>query len=71
MARRAIGVTVLFCLVWPVTVLQAQAPKARAITAAEAKNHIGETATACGKVASTKYAASSRGQPTFINLDEP
>jgi micrococcal nuclease len=41
------------------------------ITAAEAKNHIGETATVCGEVASTRYATSSRGQPTFINLDKP
>lgn len=44
---------------------------AETITASEAKNHIGETATVCGEVASTKYAASSRGQPTFINLDKP
>jgi DNA/RNA endonuclease YhcR with UshA esterase domain len=65
------GVLVLFCVVGLATVLQAQAPGAHAITAAEAKNHIGETATVCGKVASTKYAASSRGQPTFINLDKP
>jgi DNA/RNA endonuclease YhcR with UshA esterase domain len=41
------------------------------MTAAEAKNHIGETATVCGEVASMRYAASSRGQPTFINLDKP
>ncbi len=41
------------------------------ITASEAKNHIGETATVCGEVASTRYAASSRGQPTFINLNKP
>ena len=41
------------------------------ITAVEAKNHIGENATVCGEVASTRYAASSRGQPTFINLDKP
>ena len=41
------------------------------LSAAEAKNHLGETATVCGKVASTKYAASTRGQPTFLNLDKP
>lgn len=44
---------------------------AETITASEAKNHIGETAAVCGKVASTKYAASTRGKPTFINLDKP
>ena len=53
----------IFC-VWP------RMAWAENITAYEAKNHIGETATVCGIVASTKYAASSRGQPTFINLDK-
>jgi DNA/RNA endonuclease YhcR with UshA esterase domain len=41
------------------------------LSAAEAKDHVGETATVCGTVASAKYAAGSRGQPTFLNLDEP
>lgn len=41
------------------------------IAAAEAKDHIGERATVCGKVASTHYAKSSKGEPTFLNLDEP
>jgi hypothetical protein len=41
------------------------------ITPREAKNHAGELATVCGKVASTHYASSTKGQPTFINLDEP
>jgi hypothetical protein len=42
---------------------------AQSITAADAKNHIGEQATVCGKVASEHTATSSRGEPTFINLD--
>jgi hypothetical protein len=41
------------------------------ITAAEAKNHVGEKGTVCGQVVSTHYAASTRGRPTFINLDKP
>jgi hypothetical protein len=41
------------------------------ITASEAENHIGERATVCGKVVNATYAASSQGQPTFLNLDEP
>src|SRR5580698_1296587 len=41
------------------------------ISAAEAKSHVGERATVCGEVASTHYAVSSRGSPTFINLDKP
>ena len=40
-------------------------------TAAEAKDHVGETATVCGHVVSTRYAASTKGQPTFLNLDKP
>ena len=40
------------------------------LTAAEAKNHIGERATVCGNVVSTHYAARSKGNPTFLNLDE-
>ena len=41
------------------------------ITAAEAKDHVGETRTVCGKVASTHFASKSKGDPTFLNLDEP
>jgi hypothetical protein len=41
----------------------------QSITSADAKNHIGEQATVCGKVASERTATSSRGEPTFINLD--
>jgi hypothetical protein len=41
------------------------------ITAAEAKNHVGERATVCGNVVSTHYAARTKGNPTFLNLDEP
>ena len=35
----------------------------------QAGSHVGEHATVCGKVVGAKYASSSRGQPTFINLD--
>jgi hypothetical protein len=48
--------------------LHAQAKK---LTTAEAKDHIGDRATVCGKVVSTHYAKSSKGEPTFLNLDEP
>lgn len=43
----------------------------KTITAADAKNHIGESATVCGKVVSSRYADRSKGEPTFLNLDEP
>jgi len=48
--------------------LQAQTSK---ITASQAKDHVGQRATVCGTVASTRYAEKSKGQPTFLNLDEP
>jgi DNA/RNA endonuclease YhcR with UshA esterase domain len=41
------------------------------LSAAEAKDHFGENATVCGEVAGTRYVASSKGQPTFLNLDKP
>jgi hypothetical protein len=41
------------------------------LTAVEAKAHVGETATVCGEVVSTRYAASTKGRPTFLNLDKP
>ncbi len=41
------------------------------LSASEAKEHFGETATVCGPVVSTRYAESSKGQPTFLNLDKP
>src|SRR5438309_4152611 len=41
------------------------------LTAVEAKDHVGETATVCGVAVSTRYAASTKGQPTFLNFDKP
>jgi len=42
---------------------------AQTISATDAKNHVGEKATVCGKIASERTVSSSRGEPTFINLD--
>lgn len=41
------------------------------LSATEAKHHIGEKATVCGKVAGTYYGARSLNDPTFVNLDKP
>jgi len=41
------------------------------INALEAAKHIGDQATVCGNVASTRYASSTRGEPTFLNLEKP
>jgi DNA/RNA endonuclease YhcR with UshA esterase domain len=40
-------------------------------TASEARTHVGETATICGEVVSTRFAASAKGHPTFLNLEKP
>ena len=50
------------------SVLYAQAGH---LTSSQAKNHIGERATVCGNVVSAHYAARTKGNPTFLNLDEP
>jgi hypothetical protein len=41
------------------------------IPSAEAQQHIGETATVCGLVASARFLESAKGQPTFLNFDHP
>jgi DNA/RNA endonuclease YhcR with UshA esterase domain len=40
------------------------------IPTAQAKEHIGQTATVCGKVASARFLESSNRQPTFLNFDK-
>jgi len=42
----------------------------KSLSVAEAKEHVGEVATVCGTVVSTRYAASTKGSPTFLNLDK-
>lgn len=44
---------------------------AQSISAADARNHVGEKATVCGKVADERTVTSSSEEPTFINLDAP
>lgn len=56
-----------FCCFATSPVLYAQAGR---LTSAQAKNHIGERATVCGNVVSAHYAARTKGNPTFLNLDE-
>ena len=41
------------------------------ISAKEAKSHIGENATVCGKVAGSRYLGRSQEDPIFINIDKP
>jgi hypothetical protein len=39
------------------------------ILTSEAAKYVGKKATVCGQVASTNYAESNKGSPTFLNLD--
>jgi len=41
------------------------------LSTTEATRHIGERATVCGEIAGEHTATTSRGTPTFINLDKP
>jgi hypothetical protein len=44
------------------------------ITASEAKNHVGQNATVCGKVVDTKvskYGLAGHGKPVSFDLDQP
>ena len=54
-----------------VVLLSAPVLAQKKLSTAEAKDHVGETATVCGNVVSTHYAVRSKGSPTFLNLDEP
>lgn len=69
--RRWFGAALLSLLALTSFGVNAQSPQVKKLTTVEAKDHIGEQATVCGKVASTRYAATSRGKPTFLNLDKP
>src|SRR3989339_715395 len=40
-------------------------------TTGEAINYVGKQMTVCGMVTGTYFAMSSKGAPTFINLDKP
>lgn len=66
-ATLLLAVLALVAVLVPCPTVAADQP----LSAAEAKHHIGEDKTVCGKVVSATYARRSRGQPTFINLDKP
>jgi hypothetical protein len=57
------------CLVAVTLLIWASVGQAQTLTTGQAKAHEGESATVCGKVVGEKTATSSRGEPTFINLD--
>jgi hypothetical protein len=44
---------------------------AASLTPDEATGHVGETATVCGTIASTTYAAQAPMAPTFLDIGRP
>jgi len=58
--KRWFGIAILSCVALSLCDVSAQAPQVKKLTAPEAKDHIGEQATVFGKVASTRYAATTR-----------
>jgi hypothetical protein len=58
-------------LLFLVVLLVSARSHAATLTATQAKDHIGEHASVCGVVASATFAARTKGQPTFLNLDHP
>lgn len=61
-------------VIWSFLFVLCLVPSAQAqkkITALEAKDHINESATVCGDVASARFSASTKGEPTFLNLEKP
>ncbi len=59
------------CIAFALATQASIAVAADLLTAQQAAEHVGETATVCGIVASANYATKSKGQPTFLNFDQP
>ena len=62
-----LGLLFVFALLIHPAVITAQ----ETITAADAENYVGQKATVCGIVVSATFSGRSKGQPTFLNLDQP
>ena len=56
---------------WLLAACSGLSGQGKTLSSKEAKDHIGEHATVCGKVVSSRYATSTRGTPTFLDLDAP
>jgi hypothetical protein len=72
-SRSSLLVGILLCLIVTlvlVTLLLQPALAQKKLSATKAKDHIGKRATVCGNAVSARYAASTRGQPTFLHLDK-
>jgi hypothetical protein len=68
--RKTNTILLVLCL-FGTALVGAQTSSGKKLTTAEAKDHIGETATVCGRVASTHHATSRHTSRIFIDLDAP
>jgi hypothetical protein len=69
---RTLIVLVFMAPVLPLACAQDATPPR--VTTSDAKNHLGETVTVCGKVVDTKiskYGIAGRGKPVAFDLDQP
>ena len=62
------GITLIWCLLVFVSVTIAEE---QFIKPTDAEKYVGKEKTVCGMVASATYAGRTKGQPTFLNLDQP
>jgi len=70
-SRRSVGKGLVSFLALISFCVNGNAAQVEKWTAVEAKNHVGEQGTVCGKVVSIRYAATTHGKQTFLNLDKP
>lgn len=63
--------TLALGLALPPALAQSPAVSQVALTTTEAAQHVGENRTVCGVIVNTHVAESSRGTPTFIDIDQP
>jgi hypothetical protein len=68
--RRPVGPRSLL-LAASLAALAALPVRAAELAAADAAKHVGENATVCGVVESSRYLERSPTRPTFLNLDRP
>jgi len=64
----------IICMTFVSFLAFAQSAERPRITPSEAKNHVGEQVTVCGKVVDTrvnKYGIAGRGKPVIFDLDQP
>ena len=74
MSRKSPAIVIaalIACATVQVATQTAAAAPANTLTPDQAPKHVGETATVCGVVASTRFAPGTKRQPTFLNFDLP